>query len=346
MSLPSATKKLKTAGEHDGVDATSEGGAIEGTDPTDAAATATAPAPDAPGAPDVAVANADVPDAILARILRRRGDPRLTQLNMRLPGAVAEYEFVDERSLANMNRRLSERFIAFLEGEPVEYRAVWLSDRCFLLRRNIRDHNPRYPWHISCTLQFSYDRPLIGFKILIDLVDVQTSPSVQPVAEGDSLLRILSKHGGISHFDFDARDGRSSFPASVPSLEAFVSKVPSYRRRPRRYDWEPPSDYCRSPTRFSFGGGRLSEEHKRVLAFRCHRSVELAVHFDVWSSGSGPDVLLEAIRLDVCPTRLSFTGLNDLSAYHLREPSNRTRASSHWRCLCWGWNSTLSAPRR
>jgi hypothetical protein len=129
-------------------------------------------------------------------------------------------------------------------------------------------------------------------------------------------MHILSKHRGITDFCFEPREGTSSIPVSAAGLQVFVSEIPSGRSPdPFRTQFDAPTEYCRSPTTFCFINGRLSEEHKRVLAFSCHRSVWLRVSLDTWSSGNGTDLLLDAIRLDACPTKLSVLGLRDLTAH-------------------------------
>lgn len=306
MSLPQF-KKAKRAGEDNATDATN------GASPT-AIERVVGRCDDSRARGETATTAAD---STLARILRRRQEPRVPQMNARFPREVVEYEFVDADTLLNINSEQSDRLISFLEDESGEDRALWLSNRCFLRRGDIFDRNPRHLCHVACTLRLSYDRPNAREYIHIDLVGMEASLSSQPIAEGDALLRILSKHCGIHRFHVVARDGSSSIPASVAGLQLFVSDIPS-GRRPRHCQWDPPSDYCRSPTAFSFAGGRLSEEHKRALAFRCHRKATLAVHFGNWASGNGADLLLEAIRLDRCPTRLSFHGLYDLTAHQIR----------------------------
>jgi hypothetical protein len=170
MSLR-ATKKLKTAGEHhDRADATNQAGTtIEGVDRTDGdnnrvtgsedatATTATgAVAPD-----DAALASDAVPDAVLARILRRREEPTLPRVRLGF-GRVVEYEFVDDYSLLHIDHEQSERLISLLidrERENEEDSAVWLSDRCFLGLGCPLSRHPAQPWHISCNLHFSRDWP-------------------------------------------------------------------------------------------------------------------------------------------------------------------------------------------
>lgn len=323
MSLP-PTKKLKTAGERDGVDATSEGGtSIEVVDLAVLDGVAGGETFTGTASAAVAPANQAVPDAILARILRRREELTLPRVRLELERRV-EYEFAADDSLLNIDHEQSERLISFLverERENDEDSAVWLSERCFLgLGCPSSRHPAQQPWHVACNVNFSSDWTTPRGLIRIYLFGTQASLSTQPIAEGDALLRILSKHRGISHLGFEPRAGTSSIPVSVAGLQLLVSDIPSGRHllQPHYSQWDAPTKYSRSSTVFSFSYGRLSEEHKRVLAFHCHRDVWLNVRVGPWSFGNGLDLLLEAIRLNVCPTRLSLYKLVDLTANQLQ----------------------------
>ena len=96
--------------------------------------------------------------------------------------AVAEYEFVDDIFLRNMNYEQSELLVTFLEPEHSDDRSVWLFDRCFLGCGSPSSRHPTQRWRVAFARPTSRSRcshlPIRDTSLTVDSTDCLRRSSV------------------------------------------------------------------------------------------------------------------------------------------------------------------------